>query len=124
MKNLTLSIKEIYFKQILNGEKNTETRDVWPNNVKRYFQHDKEGNVIIADGIIQTVKYDTITFYTGAYVGKRPKMVVRVEKAEAFLLEDDDGEFIIYELDDQEYNAAQIDYTIGEIIEEPTNFNK
>jgi hypothetical protein len=66
MKSLTLSIKEIYFKQILLGEKKTETRDIWPNNVKRYLQVDKEGNVIEIDGIIQPVKYDTITFYTGA----------------------------------------------------------
>jgi hypothetical protein len=43
MKNLTLSIKQIYFDQILSGEKKIETRDIRPNNVHKYCQLDKDG---------------------------------------------------------------------------------
>jgi len=122
MKNLTLSIKEIYFKQILSGEKKSEFREIRHNNVGRYCQLDKEGYVIDIDGVIQPIMYDTITFYTGAYVGKRPKMIIKVEKAEAYVLEDENGELITYEVDGEEYFAAEIEYHLGEIIESPIDF--
>ena len=44
------------------------------------------------DDIPQPVKYDTITFYTGAYGGKLPKCVVEVLKAEIFFLADENDE--------------------------------
>ena len=119
MKNLNLSIKEIYFNQILSGEKKSEFREIRHNNVSRYCQVDQNGEVIVVDGEIQTVAYDTITFYTGAYVGKRPKMVVQVEKAEAYVLEDEKGELITYEVDGVEYYAAEIEYHLGAIVEQP-----
>jgi len=119
MKNLTLSIKEVYFRQILYGEKKSEYREIRPNNVARYCQLDQEGIVIDIDGVIQTVKYDTITFYTGAYKGKRPKMVIKVLDSEAYLIEDENGELITYEVDGIEYYVAEIEYHLGEIIERP-----
>jgi hypothetical protein len=119
MKNLTLSIKQIYFDQILSGEKNSEYRVIRPNNVGRYCQLDSNGDVIDIDGAIQPVKYDTITFYTGAYSGKRPKMVVAVKDAEVYLIEDENGELVKFEENGLEYYAAEIEYHLGEILEKP-----
>ncbi len=119
MKNLTLSIKQVFFDQILSGEKKSEFRDIWPNNIKRYCQFDSNGNIINDDGTIHPVKYDTITFYTGAYRGKRPKMVVKVKDANVFLFEDEKGELITYEFEGVEYFVAQIEYHLGEILERP-----
>ncbi len=119
MKNLTLSIKQEFFDKILSGEKKSEFRAIRPNNLDRYCLLDKDGEVIDIDGEIQPVKYDTITFYTGSYRGKRPKMVVRVEKAEVYLIEDEKGELITFEFEGEEYVAAEIEYHLGEILEKP-----
>lgn len=119
MKNLTLSIKQIYFDQILSGEKKIESRDIRPNNVHKYCQLDKDGYVVEIEGIIQPIKYDTITLYTGAYSGKRPKLVVEVDDAEIFLLEDENGELIILEEHGEEYYPAIIEYHLGKILERP-----
>lgn len=121
MRNLTLSIKQVYFDQILSGEKKSEFRDIWPNNATRYCQIDPEGYLVDIDGVIQPVKYDTITFYTGAYKGKRPKMVVEVRDAEVYLLEDENGELITYDDNGEEFYAIQIEYHLGKILEKPSN---
>ena len=70
---------------------------------------------------IVPVKYDTITFLTGAYKGKRPKMVVKVKSAKIDLLTDEEtGEFItLNDENGQEYFAAVIEYQLGEIITKP-----
>jgi hypothetical protein len=119
MKNLTLSIKQIFFDKILSGEKKTETRDIRPSNIHRYCQMDDDGYLLDADGYIQPIKYDTITLYTGSYRGKRPKLVVEVVDAEVFLLEDENGELYILEEDGIEYNPAIIEYNLGRILERP-----
>lgn len=119
MKNLTLSIKQEFFDKILSGEKKSEFRAIRPNNINRYCLLDKDGEVIDIDGEIQPVKYDTITFYTGSYRGKRRKMVVRVKKAEVYLIEDEKGELVTFEFEGEEYVAAEIEYHLGEILEKP-----
>jgi hypothetical protein len=75
--------------------------------------------VVEIDGAIQPIKYDTITLYTGAYIGKRPKLVVKVENAEIFLLEDEKGEIIVLEENGKEYYPGIIEYHLGRILERP-----
>lgn len=50
------------------------------------------------------------------------KMIVKVAKAEAYVLEDKKGHLITYEVDGFEYYAAEIEYHLGEILEKPTNY--
>ncbi|WP_312922937.1 ASCH domain-containing protein [Empedobacter brevis] len=121
-KNLTLSIKQKYFDKILAGTKTIETREIRPNNMAKYCQVDEEGFVIETekDGILAR-EYDTITFLTGAYVGTRPKMVMKVKSAKVLLLEDEKTNEIIILKDDigEDYYAAVIEYKLGEIIQKP-----
>ena len=120
-RNLTLSIKQEFFDKIIAGTKTIETREIRPNNTGKYCEVDEEGFVIEDDKGIVTLKYDTITFLTGAYVGKRPKMVVKVKSSQVLLLEDEEThEFIILKDDkDEDYFAAVIEFKLGEIIEAP-----
>lgn len=134
MKILTLSIKQEYFDEILAGTKTHEYREIRPNNAKRYFRYELNGKLYETtydmpsdeeeDGDVNLVpvKYDAIKFLTGAYRGKRPYMIVEVKKAEVVLLADEEGNDIIYEwTDGKEYIAAEMDYTLGKILEKPTD---
>lgn len=122
MENLTLSIKQEYFDQILSGTKKIETREIWANNYKKYCElaedgfakYDEENDVFVPR------KYDTITFLTGVYKGTRPRMIVEVKNADIFVLQDEEtGTDITYEHEGVEYLATQIDYHLGKIIQKP-----
>ena len=120
-KTLTLSLKQIYFDEILAGKKKIETRKIRPNNVKRYCEVDKNGEVILDEnGLIIPRKYDAITFLTGAYVGTRPRLTIEIKEAKVFILTDEKKQPIEYEWKDGKiYEMAEIDYQLGDIIEMP-----
>lgn len=120
-KNLTLSIKQEYFDQILAGTKKEEIREIRPRNLHRYCEIDEEGFVIENDNGIVPVKYDTLTLLTGQYKGTRPKLVVKVKSAKIELLYDEEtGEDIMLEDENgKEYYAAIVVFKLGEIIEKP-----
>ena len=131
MKTLTLNLKRIYFNQILAGEKTHEYRDIFPENAKKFvyytigdrtFAGDEElpsEEECPGDVIPHPVKYDRIKFLTGAYSGKRPYMVVEVTDAQINFIKDENGEQIIVfdEATGIEFVAAQLDYTLGKIVE-------
>ena len=48
---------------------------------------------------------------------KRPYIIVEVKVAEAVILTDENGNDIVYEHQGEEYLAAQMDYTLGKILE-------
>ena len=52
-----------------------------------------------------------------SYTGKRPYIIVEVKNAEAVILTDENGNDIVYEYQGEEYLAAQMDYTLGKILE-------
>lgn len=119
-KNLTLSIKQIFFDEILAGTKTIETREIRPNSNKKYCEVDEDGYILTyEDDTIMPRNYETITFLTGAYVGIRPRMVVEVKGAEIFEVEDENGDLITYEHKGETYNTAFIDYHLGDILEKP-----
>lgn len=131
MKTLTLNLKRIYFDQILSGEKTHEYRDIFPENAKKFVYYTIGDQAFAADAelpseeecpgdvIPHPVRYDYIKFLTGAYSGKRPYMVVEVKDAQINFIKDENGEQIIV-LDEAtgiEFVAAQLDYTLGRIVE-------
>jgi hypothetical protein len=65
------------------------------------------------------IKYDAIKFLTGAYKGTRPYMIVEVLDAKINIPKDDDGNPIIVfdESTNTEFIMAQMDYTLGKVIE-------
>lgn len=125
MNILTLSIKQKFFDEILAGIKTHEYREIRPTNAKKYITYLCGGKEYKADeelpeeGEIELkpIKYDAIKLLTGAYSGKRPYIIIEVKKAEAIILTDDNGEDIIYEYKGEEYLAAQMDYTLGKVLE-------
>ena len=66
---------------------------------------------------LKPIKYDAIKLLTGAYTGKLPYIIVEVKVAEAVILTDENGNDIVYEHQGEEYLAAQMDYTLGKILE-------
>ena len=125
MNILTLSIKQKYFDEILAGTKRHEYREIRPTNAKKYitylcggkeYQIDEE---LPEEGDIELkpIKYNAIKLLTGEYKGKRPYIIIEVKEAEAVLLTDNDGNDIVYEYQGEEYLAAQMDYTLGKILE-------
>jgi hypothetical protein len=118
MNILTLSIKQKFFDQIKSGEKKHEHREIRPNNSAKYCEFKTGGELVGAR------KYDRIKFVTGQYKGTRPSMEVEVKSAEVVFLTDENDELITYSENGIEYIAAEVDYTLGEIIGESlTNTN-
>ncbi len=125
MNILTLSIKQKCFDEILAGKKDHEYREIRPTNAKKYIKYlcgskeYKADEELPEDGDIELkpIKYDAIKFLAGAYSGKRPYIIVEVKNAEAVILTDENGNDIVYEHQGEEYLAAQMDYTLGKILE-------
>lgn len=125
MKVLTLSIKQKYFDEILAGTKTHEYREIKPTNAKKYITYlcgGKEYKVdeeLLEEGDVELnpIKYDAIKLLTGAYSGKRPYIIIEVKNAEAVIITDEEGNDIFYEYQGEEYLAAQMDYTLGKILE-------
>lgn len=125
MNILTLSIKQKYFDEILAGKKTHEYREIRPTNAKKYITYLCGGKEYKADeelpeeGEIELkpIQYDAIKLLTGEYRGKRPYIIVEVKGAEASILTDDEGNDVVYTYKGEEYLAAQMDYTLGEILE-------
>ena len=130
MKTLTLSLKRKYFDEILAGKKTHEYREVRPNNTKKYVHLLCEGKFYEDDDPafddtdpnspveIVAKKYDAIKFYTGAYEGKRPYMLVEVKEADAVIEVDENGkDLILKDGNGEEYIAVTVDYTLCKIIE-------
>lgn len=125
MKILTLSIKQKFFDEILAGKKTHEYREIRPTNAKKYITYLCNGKEYPADAELpeegdidlKPIKYDALKLLTGEYKGKRPFIIVEVRNAEVSILTDENGEDIVYTYKGEEYLAAQIDYTLGKVLE-------
>lgn len=125
MNILTLSIKQKYFDEILAGKKTHEYREIRPTNAKKYIKYLCNGKEYSTDEELpeegevdlKPIKYDAIKFLTGEYKGKRPYAIVEVKGANVSILTDENGEDIVYTYKGEEYLAAQMDYTLGKVLE-------
>ncbi len=125
-KILTLIIKKEYFDAIRSGEKKTETREIRPNTAHKYIEYFNpatgetyKDTAQIPEGAdldARPLSYDAIRFCAGRDKDSET-MLVKVESSEIFVLQDEAGEDVIYEYKGEKYVAAQIDYTLGDIIE-------
>ncbi len=125
MKILTLSIKQKYYDEILAGKKNHEYREIRPTNAHKYITYLCNGKEYRTDEELpeegdidlKPIQYEAIKFLTGEYKGKRPYAIIEVKNTEVQILTDDNDEDIVYEYNGKEYIAAQMDYTLGKILE-------
>ena len=107
------------------GKKTHEYREIRPTNAKKYITYLCDGKEYKADDELpeegeielKPIKYDAIKLLTGEYRGKRPYIIVEVKDAGASILTDDEGKDIVYTYKGEEYLAAQMDYTLGKILE-------
>lgn len=119
MNVLTLSIKQSFFDEILEGAKTQEFREIRPSTQKKYCELDEEGYCKFDEekGIFVPRKYDAIKFVTGAYNKPRPWVLVQVLDANIELFVDENDKFIELEEKGEPYFMAQIVYDLGEILE-------
>ena len=104
---LDLIIKKVFLDDILSGEKTTEVREIRPTNSKKYCVFDEEGN------LIEAKKYNSIRFYNG-YNKDRIAAEFEVVDIEIVLYDDEDtGEPLTYNYEGEEYQEADIIYTLG-----------
>ena len=129
-KILNLSIEQNYFDEIVAGTKTHEYRDVTPGTERKYVYFELDGKFVAEssmlpqskrlskDVILHPIKYDQIKLSTGAYSGKRPYIIVEVLDTKISFDEDSDGTRMTLEDDyGTEYFMAQMDYTLGRILE-------
>lgn len=65
----------------------------------------------------EAIKYDAIKFLTGAYSGTRPSILVEVIDEQIAIITDENDDPIPYMYEGQEYILAEIDYSLGKILE-------
>lgn len=131
MKTLALNLKRKYFDEILAGTKAHEYRDIFPENVKKFVYYSIGEKIFSGDAefpseeelpgevVLCPIEYDCIKLLKGAYFGRHPYMVIEVKAAEIKYTHGENGENIIV-LDEEtgiEFIAAQVDYTLDNIIE-------
>ena len=86
---------------------------------KHYPKEDGVPDEIIDRCDAVPLKYDALKLLTGAYnVKPRPYIIVKVKDAKLYVLTDEAGNEIVYEYNGKEYVASEIDYELGEIIED------
>ena len=130
MNILTLSLKRKFFDEILAGKKTHEYREVRPSSTKKYVHllcegkfyedNDPAFDETKPDSPVEIVAkhYEAIKFYTGAYEGKRPYMIVEVKSAEAIIMTDENGaDLYLKDNHGEDYLAVTVDYTLGKILE-------
>ena len=125
MKILQLILRKEPFDEILSGEKKNEVRELRPNaycsryivykcdDGKTYKTADQMPEGLEGDPVV--VEYDAIQFYHG-YETDRRGMLVEVKDAQIFLITDDNDENIILEENGKEYYQAEIEYSLGKIL--------
>lgn len=117
MKVLSLIIKQVYFDQILSGEKKQEFREVKPTTIKKLLQLDEEGFEIEDENRNAIpVEYDAIRFFVG-YNKDRDSALVEVESAYCEVFVDEDNEPIEYEHKGQLWVAEQVVFNLGKVLE-------
>ena len=123
MKILNLIIKQVYFDQIIKGEKTQEFREVKPTTIKKLLQLDEEG-LEIEDkyGNSLPIEYDALRLYVG-YNKDRDTCLVEVKDAYCEIFLDDNDEPITYEYGTDkdgnplEWVAEQVVFNLGKVLE-------
>lgn len=125
MKELKITLGRDNFDAVLSGEKSVITREIRPNTAKRYIEYFNTAtgevyptDVDIPDGCesvdARPIAYDALR----VVVKDGPSALVKVADAQIYILTDEDGKDVIYEHDGKRYYASQIDYTLGDVIEQ------
>lgn len=117
MNVLTLSIKQNFFDEIIEGSKTFERREIRPTNEEKYCEFSKNG-----EDLIGPKAYTHLKLVTGQFKGKRPYIIVEVAKAEIIFWKDEEtGELITFEYEGETHVQASVEYTLGKVVEKFIN---
>lgn len=83
-----LQIDREYFVKIAKGEHKIEHRLIYSSNETRYLDEDENGEIVPRE-------YDTLKLINGRRKNA-PTLVVEVEKAEIYYVQDEDGNDVTY----------------------------
>lgn len=123
-KVLTLQIDRECFNAIKNGKQKIEHRYIYPRNAKQYIYFECDGKTYLCqDDIpdngkeikILPIEYDALFLINGRRKDA-PRMMIEVEKAEFYILTDQEGNDLTYMQNDIEYYAAQVWYYLDNIM--------
>jgi hypothetical protein len=136
MKTLTLHIKGVFYKQILEGTKDKEYREIKPTTFKKMCRYLVDGeefedlddipdeprynDFIEAHGFdITPIKYDALKPILGyPKKGEEDSISVEVTSADIeYFVDEETREPIYYEYKGNEYIACQMVYSLGKILE-------
>lgn len=107
--NLQLIITKANLDQIISGEKLQEVREIRPNTAKKYCDFESNGDL---KGLKD---FKTLTLHAG-YAKDRPSITIEVIDSYIEVLQDEDGNDLLYEHDGEEYIYSYAIYDIGKII--------
>lgn len=113
MKILTLQITRENLDKILDGSKPEEYREITPKNAKKYIVVKNQGE---ENESVELIKYDAIQFLNGMKTN-RPRVLIEIKTTEMEILEDEDGNEIVFEENGEEYILAQMIYGVGKVLE-------
>lgn len=105
---LSLIIKEHFLAEIVKGKKKIETREIRPQNSKKYI-------VEVGENDVAPREYESIQFYAGYNKGRK-EALVKIKSAEILIVEDDKGNEIPFEHDGEMYVESIIQYSLGKVI--------
>lgn len=123
-KVLTLQIDRECFEAIRRGEQKIEHRYIYPRNVRQYVYFECDGKSYqqqddIPDNgkniTILPVKYDALYLINGRRKDA-PRMMIEVEKAEFYILTDEEGKDLTFMQNGIEYYASQVWYHLGNVV--------
>ena len=123
-KVLTLQIDRECFNAIKEDKQKIEHRYIYPRNAKQYIYFECDGKTYLRqDDIpdngkeikILPIEYDALYLINGRRKDA-PRMMIEVEKAEFYILTDQEGNDLTYMQNDVEYYAAQVWYYLDNIV--------
>ena len=141
--SLYLTIKQVYFDEIIAGTKKEEYRQIKDTTFKRYIDCDEKGYPYISDSVPEDAEIDILMYNNGEYpffpkpyqylslaVGyakERDTAIVEVVDITFLAIKDEDGKAIRYNIDEEKQMFVEhpdgfladwyIVYHLGEIIE-------
>ena len=112
---IKFNVSKDVFNDIVNGRLGVFEKEIKPNTISKYFKTDKNGDVIVIDGVPQFRMYYAIQF-----TNKENSYTCLINDADLLFMNDQSNGMISYsELDNDviDYTEGVIAYTLGEKIQ-------
>lgn len=116
MRVLNLIIKQVNFDEIISGEKKTEERELHPKSCNKYLDYDGKDIFSSSPKSIKFKDFDALRLFVGYNPG-RDTALVEVIGTDIIGIVDQEGNPVMLNYKEQEYDASVIEYSLGRILE-------